>query len=167
MKSSQLRSDASRPNEADSVMSTLSLAINMPTPVEPTSKADSNQLRVRVYLDVDLKSDTDSHLELDPSQHQKIDRIHFSRFKHSLPNLRQRLLNPQLARDECSVIIVVLMTRKRNSSSLHPFDPEIEKTLNRIKKSKNMRVGHSNDSFSSTPEIENFEIKPDFLDNPL
>ncbi|RDY03503.1 hypothetical protein CR513_12907, partial [Mucuna pruriens] len=32
------------------------------------------------------------------------------------------------------------MTRKRNSGSLHPFDPEIKKTLNRIRKSKNMHV---------------------------
>ncbi|RDY03263.1 hypothetical protein CR513_13182, partial [Mucuna pruriens] len=30
------------------------------------------------------------------------------------------------------------MTRKRSSSSLHPFNPEIEKTLIRIRKSKNM-----------------------------
>ncbi|RDX72560.1 hypothetical protein CR513_47946, partial [Mucuna pruriens] len=30
------------------------------------------------------------------------------------------------------------MTRKRSSCSLHPFNPEIEKTLNRIRKSKNI-----------------------------
>ncbi|RDY12784.1 hypothetical protein CR513_02382, partial [Mucuna pruriens] len=59
------------------------------------------------------------------------------------------------------------MTRKRNSSSLHPFDSEIEKTLNRTKKSKNMHVGHSSDSFSSIPETDRFEIKLDFADNPL
>ncbi|RDY06075.1 hypothetical protein CR513_10011, partial [Mucuna pruriens] len=44
------------------------------------------------------------------------------------------------------------MTRRRSSSSLHPFDPEIEKTLNRIRKFKNMHVG---------PDLM------DFLDNPL
>ncbi|RDX99518.1 hypothetical protein CR513_17422, partial [Mucuna pruriens] len=59
------------------------------------------------------------------------------------------------------------MTRKRNFDSLHPFDPEIEKTLNRIRKSNNMHVGHSSDSRSSIPEIDNFEIKPNFSNNPL
>ncbi|RDX79736.1 hypothetical protein CR513_39809, partial [Mucuna pruriens] len=59
------------------------------------------------------------------------------------------------------------MTRKRNYGSLHQFDPEIEKTLNRIRKSKNMHVGHSSDSLSFILETDNFEIKPDFSDNPL
>ncbi|RDY09770.1 hypothetical protein CR513_05810, partial [Mucuna pruriens] len=59
------------------------------------------------------------------------------------------------------------MTRKRSFDSLHPFDPEIDKTLNRIRISKNMHVGHSSGSFSSISEIDNFEIKPDISDNPL
>ncbi|RDX80277.1 Copia protein, partial [Mucuna pruriens] len=41
--------------------------------------------------------------------------------------------------------IVAHMTRKRSSASLHPFGPEIEKTLNKIRKSKNMHVGHNSD----------------------
>ncbi|RDX86971.1 hypothetical protein CR513_31624, partial [Mucuna pruriens] len=70
----------------------------------------------------------------------------------------------------------ICMTRKRNSGSLHPFDPKIEKTLNRIRKSKNMHrirksknmhVGHGSDSFNSIPEIDHFEIKLDFANNPL
>ncbi|RDX98364.1 hypothetical protein CR513_18725, partial [Mucuna pruriens] len=44
----------------------------------------------------------------------------------------------------------------RRFGSLHPFDPEIENTLNRIRKSKNMHVWHSSDSFSSIPKIDNF-----------
>ncbi|RDX63041.1 hypothetical protein CR513_58568, partial [Mucuna pruriens] len=63
--------------------------------------------------------------------------------------------------------IVAFMTRKRSFGSLHPFDPKIEKTLTRIRKSKSMHVGHTSDSFSSIPETDNFEIKPDFTDNPL
>ncbi|RDY06464.1 hypothetical protein CR513_09546, partial [Mucuna pruriens] len=63
--------------------------------------------------------------------------------------------------------IVVHMTRKRSSSSLHPFDLEIDKALNRIRKSKNMHVGHSSRSFSFISKIENFEIKLDISDNPL
>ncbi|RDY13038.1 hypothetical protein CR513_02097, partial [Mucuna pruriens] len=59
------------------------------------------------------------------------------------------------------------MTRKRNFGSLHPFDPEIDKTLNRIRKSKNMHVGHSRGSLSSISKTDNFEIKPDFSYNPL
>ncbi|RDX96919.1 hypothetical protein CR513_20366, partial [Mucuna pruriens] len=59
------------------------------------------------------------------------------------------------------------MTRKSSFGSLHPFNPKIEKTLNRISKSKNMHVGHSSDSFSSIPETNNFEIKPNFSYNPL
>ncbi|RDX85181.1 hypothetical protein CR513_33677, partial [Mucuna pruriens] len=59
------------------------------------------------------------------------------------------------------------MTRKRNCSSLHPFDPGTEKTLNRIRKSKNMHVVHSSDSFSFIPKTGHFEIKPNFADNPL
>ncbi|RDY06532.1 hypothetical protein CR513_09466, partial [Mucuna pruriens] len=63
--------------------------------------------------------------------------------------------------------IISHMTRKKSFNSLHPFDPKIEKTLNRIRKSKSMHVGHSSDSFSSIPETDNFEIIPNFLDNPL
>ncbi|RDY08868.1 hypothetical protein CR513_06836, partial [Mucuna pruriens] len=63
--------------------------------------------------------------------------------------------------------IIASMTRKRSFGSFHPFDPKIEKTLNRIRKSKNMHVGHASDSFSSVTETDNFEMKPDFSDNPL
>ncbi|RDX81448.1 hypothetical protein CR513_37866, partial [Mucuna pruriens] len=63
--------------------------------------------------------------------------------------------------------IVALMTRKRSSGSLHPFDPKIEKTLNKIRKFKNMHVGHTSGSFSTIPETNNFETKPNFSDNPL
>ncbi|RDX95020.1 hypothetical protein CR513_22512, partial [Mucuna pruriens] len=60
------------------------------------------------------------------------------------------------------------MTRKRSFGSVHPFDPEIEKTLNRIKKSKNMHIGHnSSSSVSSIIETDDFEMKPDFVDNPM
>ncbi|RDX81423.1 hypothetical protein CR513_37905, partial [Mucuna pruriens] len=36
-----------------------------------------------------------------------------------------------------------------------------------IRKSKNMHVGHTSDSVSFIPETDNFEIKPDFSNNPL
>ncbi|RDY08190.1 hypothetical protein CR513_07608, partial [Mucuna pruriens] len=56
----------------------------------------------------------------------------------------------------------------RSSGSLHPFDPEIEKTLNRIRKSKNMHIGHNSSSnVSSINVTDDFEIKPNFADNPL
>ncbi|RDX98358.1 hypothetical protein CR513_18730, partial [Mucuna pruriens] len=64
-------------------------------------------------------------------------------------------------------VLVACMTRKRSSSSLHPFDPEIDKTFDRVRKSKNMLVGHSSRSFSSISESDNFEIKPDIVDNLL
>ncbi|RDY03812.1 hypothetical protein CR513_12555, partial [Mucuna pruriens] len=63
--------------------------------------------------------------------------------------------------------IIASMSRKRSSGSLHPFDPEIKKTLNRIRKSKNMHVGHASDNFSSVTKTDNFEMKPGFSDNPL
>ncbi|RDX98445.1 hypothetical protein CR513_18633, partial [Mucuna pruriens] len=63
--------------------------------------------------------------------------------------------------------MVAFMTRKRSFGSLHPFDLEIEKILNRIKKSKNMHVEHTNDSVSFILETDNFEMKPNFSDNPL
>ncbi|RDX79610.1 hypothetical protein CR513_39951, partial [Mucuna pruriens] len=59
------------------------------------------------------------------------------------------------------------MTRSKSSGSLHLFDPEIDKTLNWVKKSKNIYVGHSSGSFSSISESDNFEIKLDIADNPL
>ncbi|RDX95397.1 hypothetical protein CR513_22097, partial [Mucuna pruriens] len=63
--------------------------------------------------------------------------------------------------------IIAPMTRKRGFGSFHPFNLEIEKTLNMIKKSKNMHVGHASDNFSFVTETDNFEMKPNFLDNPL
>ncbi|RDY09133.1 hypothetical protein CR513_06552, partial [Mucuna pruriens] len=63
--------------------------------------------------------------------------------------------------------IVAFMTRKRSSGSLHPFDPMIEKTLNRIRKFKNMHVGHTSDSVVFIIETDDFAMKPDFSDNPL
>ncbi|RDX97333.1 hypothetical protein CR513_19903, partial [Mucuna pruriens] len=81
-------------------------------------------------------------------------------------------ISHQLARDERSTIVIgefriVHMIRKRNSNSFHPFDLEIEETLNKIRKSKNMHVGHNCDSFSFILETDHFEIKPDFANNPL
>ncbi|RDY02743.1 hypothetical protein CR513_13762, partial [Mucuna pruriens] len=89
----------------------------------------------------------DSHPKPDPSQHQRAD------------STKSKI--------QARVNIVAFMTRKRSSSSLHPFDLEIEKTLNKIKKSKNMHVGHTSDSTSSIPEIDNFDIKPGFANNLL
>ncbi|RDX91108.1 hypothetical protein CR513_26957, partial [Mucuna pruriens] len=190
MKSSQLRSDASQLDEADFVMPTLSSAVKMPTLEEPTLKADSvPRWEVNSKLEVDSKPKANSRPYADsipgtdftrptsspslsgcrpqircrlPSRigsiPASVDQLHFGRFKHcqSLVFLHAE-----------SVLRSIRMTRKRNSGSLHPFDPEIEKTLNRIKKSKNMHVGHSSDSFSSITEIDSFEIKPNFADNPL
>ncbi|RDY05287.1 hypothetical protein CR513_10894, partial [Mucuna pruriens] len=74
----------------------------------------------------------------------------------------------QLAQDECSAIVIVaFMTRKRNSGSLHPLDLEIEKTLNRIRKSKHMHIGHIGDSIRFITMTDNYEMKLDFSDNPL
>ncbi|RDX72137.1 hypothetical protein CR513_48421, partial [Mucuna pruriens] len=47
--------------------------------------------------------------------------------------------------------IIASMTRKRSSG----------------RKSKNMHVGHASDSFNSITEIDNFEMKLGFSDNPL
>ncbi|RDY11577.1 hypothetical protein CR513_03745, partial [Mucuna pruriens] len=55
------------------------------------------------------------------------------------------------------------ITRSRNSNSLHSFDPEIDKTLNRIKKAKIIHVGSNN----SVSESGNFENKSDIADKPL
>ncbi|RDY00315.1 hypothetical protein CR513_16520, partial [Mucuna pruriens] len=43
----------------------------------------------------------------------------------------------------------------------------IEKTLNRIRKSKNMHIGHNSHSVNSITETDDFEMKPNFSDNPL
>ncbi|RDX96341.1 hypothetical protein CR513_21013, partial [Mucuna pruriens] len=59
------------------------------------------------------------------------------------------------------------MTRSRSSSSLHSFDLEIDKTLNRIRKTKNINVGNSSSSFNSVSESDTFKNKPDIADNPL
>ncbi|RDY00734.1 hypothetical protein CR513_16049, partial [Mucuna pruriens] len=59
------------------------------------------------------------------------------------------------------------MNRKRSSGSLHSVDLEIEKTLNRIRKTKNMHIQHTVDRIHSITKTENFEMKPDFSDNPL
>ncbi|RDX99537.1 hypothetical protein CR513_17395, partial [Mucuna pruriens] len=64
-------------------------------------------------------------------------------------------------------IWVECMTRSRSSDSLHSFDLEIDKTLNRIKKTKNINIGHSSDSFNSISEFDTFENKLDIADNPL
>ncbi|RDX74142.1 hypothetical protein CR513_46146, partial [Mucuna pruriens] len=68
---------------------------------------------------------------------------------------------------KCLVNRGVRMTRKRNSISLHLFDHQIEKTLNRIRKSKNMHIGHSSNNLSLIPKTNHFEINPDFANNPL
>ncbi|RDY04250.1 hypothetical protein CR513_12063, partial [Mucuna pruriens] len=59
------------------------------------------------------------------------------------------------------------MTRSKSFSSLHSFDPEIDKTLNRIRKAKNIHVRHSSSSFNSISESDNFENRPDIIDNLL
>ncbi|RDY00598.1 hypothetical protein CR513_16198, partial [Mucuna pruriens] len=59
------------------------------------------------------------------------------------------------------------MTRSRSSNSLHSFDPKIDKTLNRIRKTKNIHVGHSRSSFNSISESDTSEYKLDIIDNPL
>ncbi|RDY14407.1 hypothetical protein CR513_00511, partial [Mucuna pruriens] len=64
-------------------------------------------------------------------------------------------------------VFLIRMTRKRSFDSLYPFDPKIDKTLNKIRKFKNMHVGHSSGSFSSIFETDNFEIKHDISNNPL
>ncbi|RDY10505.1 hypothetical protein CR513_04963, partial [Mucuna pruriens] len=51
--------------------------------------------------------------------------------------------------------------------SLHSFDPEIDITLNRIRKTKNIHVGHSSSSFNSISESGIYEYKPDVANNPL
>ncbi|RDY09249.1 hypothetical protein CR513_06407, partial [Mucuna pruriens] len=56
------------------------------------------------------------------------------------------------------------MTRS-SSCSLHPLDPEIDKTLNRLRKTKNIHVGHSSSSFNSIAESDTFESKPDIADS--
>ncbi|RDX72336.1 hypothetical protein CR513_48198, partial [Mucuna pruriens] len=66
-----------------------------------------------------------------------------------------------------AIVTAIRIIRKRNFGSLHPFDPKIEKNLNSIRKSKNMHVGYGSNSFSSIPETDHFEIKPNFADNPL
>ncbi|RDX59865.1 hypothetical protein CR513_61809, partial [Mucuna pruriens] len=104
------------------------------------------------------QSRTDSYQELDPSRHQKVD-FSKARFKH------MRIYRVRVVVKSESVL--AFMIRKRSSDSLHHFDPEIEKTFNRIRKSKNMHVGHTSDSVSSILETNNFEMKPDFLDNSL
>ncbi|RDX99958.1 hypothetical protein CR513_16916, partial [Mucuna pruriens] len=83
-----------------------------------------------------------------------------------------RLNSGRLLRGDCQgvlahYLIEASMTRKRSSGSLHPLDPKIEKTLSRIKKTKNMHIEHTGDRIHSIIEIDNFEMKPDFLDNPL
>ncbi|RDX91063.1 hypothetical protein CR513_26990, partial [Mucuna pruriens] len=65
------------------------------------------------------------------------------------------------------VSIVAFMTRKRSFGSLHPFDPKIEKTLNKIRKSKNMHIAHNSSSVSFIIVTNDFEMNPDFADNPL
>ncbi|RDX72966.1 hypothetical protein CR513_47481, partial [Mucuna pruriens] len=47
------------------------------------------------------------------------------------------------------------MTRSRSSNSLHSFDPKIYKTLNRIRKTKNIHVGHNNNSLYEPELMEN------------
>ncbi|RDX72524.1 hypothetical protein CR513_47985, partial [Mucuna pruriens] len=73
--------------------------------------------------------------------------------------------------DGCSAIVVgnwaKSMTRSRSSSSLHSFDPEIDKTLNRIRKTKNINVGYSSGSFNPIAEADTFENKPDIAYNLL
>ncbi|RDX60178.1 hypothetical protein CR513_61707, partial [Mucuna pruriens] len=54
------------------------------------------------------------------------------------------------------------MTRSRSSSCLHSLDPEIDKTLNRLRKTKNIHVSNSSSGFNSI-----FESDPDIADNPL
>ncbi|RDX81557.1 hypothetical protein CR513_37747, partial [Mucuna pruriens] len=77
-----------------------------------------------------------------------------------------RLSKPSLVRLSY-VRIEAGMTRKRSSSGLHPLDPKIEKTLNRIRKTKKMHIEHTGDRIHSIIETDNFEMKPDFSDNPL
>ncbi|RDX77866.1 hypothetical protein CR513_41938, partial [Mucuna pruriens] len=59
------------------------------------------------------------------------------------------------------------MTRNRSFGSFHSFDPEIDKMLNRIRKTKNIHVGHSSSSFNSIYESDICEYKLDIVDNPL
>ncbi|RDX90328.1 hypothetical protein CR513_27828, partial [Mucuna pruriens] len=55
----------------------------------------------------------------------------------------------------------------RSSNSLHSFDPELDKTLNRIRKAKNIHVGHSSSSFNSISKADICEYKPEIANNPL
>ncbi|RDX91966.1 hypothetical protein CR513_25969, partial [Mucuna pruriens] len=133
---SQLRSDASRLDEADSMM---------PTPIEPTPKADSVAKwpvakRRQSGLAGTLLSD------LTPQ------------YLANISGTLQLLL---------AIIIVECMTGSKSSGNLYSLDLEIDKTLNRIRKSKNISVGHSSDSFNSISEFDTFENKPDIADNPL
>ncbi|RDX63238.1 hypothetical protein CR513_58355, partial [Mucuna pruriens] len=59
------------------------------------------------------------------------------------------------------------MTRSRISSSLHSLDLKIDKTLNRLRKTKNIHVGNSSSGFNSISESHACESKPDIVDNPL
>ncbi|RDX79732.1 hypothetical protein CR513_39813, partial [Mucuna pruriens] len=52
-------------------------------------------------------------------------------------------------------VIEVGMTRQRSFGSLYPLDPEIEKTLNRIRKTKNMFIEHTSDRIHSIAETDN------------
>ncbi|RDX97980.1 hypothetical protein CR513_19170, partial [Mucuna pruriens] len=77
-------------------------------------------------------------------------------FHSHKPNFPTHLFVPRDFREY--LVDRVGMTRKRSYSSLYPLDPEIKKTLNRIRKTKHMHC---------ITEIDNFEMKPDFSDNPL
>ncbi|RDX63240.1 hypothetical protein CR513_58359, partial [Mucuna pruriens] len=67
-----------------------------------------------------------------------------------------------------SLVRQLIFCQHQQNTYLHPFDPEIEKTLNWIRKSENMHIGHnSSSSVSSIIETDDFEMKPDFAENPL
>ncbi|RDY07628.1 hypothetical protein CR513_08223, partial [Mucuna pruriens] len=72
--------------------------------------------------------------------------------------------------NECKTnvwVVAECMTKSKSSSSLHSLDPEIDKTLNRIRKTKNIHVGNNSSSFNSISKFDMCEYKRDITDNPL
>ncbi|RDY03060.1 hypothetical protein CR513_13403, partial [Mucuna pruriens] len=56
------------------------------------------------------------------------------------------------------------VTPRSSFSSLHPLDPDIDRMLNRLRKTKNINVGSSS-SLNSISKSNNFESKPDIADS--
>ncbi|RDX78576.1 Retrovirus-related Pol polyprotein from transposon 17.6, partial [Mucuna pruriens] len=70
--------------------------------------------------------------------------------------------------EKCHFMVIegiVLGHLVSSSSSLHPLDPEIDKTLNRLRKTKYINVGSSSNSFNSISESEAFKSKPDIANS--